>query len=233
LGVLGAAVAVALLVAGGIAFLDDGPRPTAGAREPGVIIDGGDIVLPEPLPVDCPELDDAVERFEAIDEETPAANPALLSDPPALPEGYSISVEDDILVGSDPNVSMSVSAGNPPPVEILGRSLHGPLVVTMRAWVYASADDAGSAGMSVLRDAVCTYDIEPFDVPDRPDVLGSTVSGIIPTTAFASWRLAERRFTVAVEAGADGDPDATAAAQQLAGTIAAMELDAARTAPAG
>jgi hypothetical protein len=68
-------------------------------------------------------------------------------------------------------------------------------------------------------------------VPDRPEILGSVVSGPIPTTAFAGWRLGERRFSVAVQVGVDGDPEALAAAQSLAGTIAGLELDAARTPP--
>jgi hypothetical protein len=187
------------------------------------------VIGPEPPP-DCPELEEARARFEEFDQETPAANPALLSDPAALPEGYTVGIDDDITPGSDPNISMSVSAGNPLPHTIQGRTLNGALPVTMRTWVYDSAEAASEAGLSVLGQGVCQYDAEPYDT-GRTEILGSVVSGVIPTTAFASWRLAERRFTVAVEAGTDANDEATTAAQQLASTIAGLEYDAANTPP--
>jgi hypothetical protein len=226
-------VAVVALGAGLVTFVGDaeGPgRQQPGGFDPGVPITVVGGVAIDPVPPDCPELDDAVARFEALDEETTAANPALLSDPPALPEGYTVGVDDDITPGSDPNISMSVSAGTPLPHSIQGRTLTGELPVTMRAWVYDSGEAAGQAGMSVLSQGVCQYDAEPFDT-GRPEILGSVVTGVIPTTAFASWRLAERRFTVAVEAGTDASEEATAAAQQLAATIAGLEYDAANTPP--
>lgn len=233
LGMVFGSAAVLVLVAGAVSFVGDADGP---GRQQGPNVDfGGSTVVVGPIvdvapPPDCPELDDAVARFEEIDQETPAANPALLSEPPSLPEGYTVGVDDDITPGSDPNISMSVSAGTPPPHTIQGRTLTGALPVTMRAWVYDSGEAAGQAGMSVLGQGVCQYDAEPFET-GREEILGSVVTGVIPTTAFASWRLAERRYTVAVEAGPDADAEATADAQQLASTIAALEYDAANTPP--
>jgi hypothetical protein len=236
----GAAAAVVVLVGGGIAVLAGGGnggnggngRQPSGSGPSGVAIDPPPVVGFEPIdPVDCPEVDEFLDRLAGLDQETPPANPALLSDPVALPEGYSMGAEEEIVAGTDPDIAMSVSAGNPPPVVTYARTLAGPLAVTMRAWVYDSPEAAAAAGEDVLRQGVCTYDIQDYEVPDRPEIQGSTVSGVIPTTAFAGWRLGERRFSVAVQAGVDGDPEATAAAQQLAGTIAALELDAARTPP--
>jgi hypothetical protein len=231
IGATAAALLVVVVTAAASDPGDEGRGAAPGIDSPPV--PGG--VEPAPVDpgveVDCPELDAALERFEALDEETAPANPALLSDPVALPDGYVLGDEESIIPGSDVDVAMSVSAGNPLPVDILARTLNGRLAVTMRAWEYESAEAAGEAGLSVLRQGVCTYDMTSFAVPDRPEIGGSVVSGVIPTTAFASWRLGERRFTVAVQAGADGDPEATAAAQDLAGRIAALEYDAAATAP--
>jgi hypothetical protein len=230
-GLIGGAAFV-MIVVGGALLRDEDP----GASGPTINTGGtGAVVIPPPvLPPpqeECEGLDEFLAFFEALDEDTPPASPALLSDPVALPEGYSMGDEDDLTGGSDPDIAMSVSAGNPPPVQILARTLIGSLPVTMRTFVYDSAEAAGAAGRTVLQDGVCTYGIERYDVPDRPEILGSMVSGPIPTTAFAGWRLAERRFTVAVQVGGDGGPEAIGEAQSLAGTIAGLELDAARTAP--
>ena len=231
LGLIGGAAFV-MVVVGGALLREEDP----GSSGPTIATGGtGAVVVPppifEPPVVECAELDDFLDFFAGLDENAPPANPALLSDPVALPEGYSVGDEEDITQGTDPDVAMSVTAGNPPPVEILARTLIGPLPVTMRSFVYDSAESAGTAGADVLRQGVCTYGIERYDVPDRPEILGSVVSGPIPTTAFAGWRLGERRFSVAVQVGVDGDPEALAAAQSLAGTIAGLELDAARTPP--
>jgi hypothetical protein len=229
--------AALLLVVAAVAIADlagdggsDSSDPGVVVIEPGGAVGGVGGVVVEPPP-DCPELDEALERFEDLDEESAPANPALLSDPAFVPEGYLLGDEEPIVPGADTEIAMSVSAGNPPPIDILARTLDGPMPVSMRTWVYDSADAASEAGMSVLGQGVCTYDMAAFEVPDRPEIGGSVVTGVIPTTAFASWRLGERRFTVAVEAGTDADAEATAAAQQLAGEIAAREYDAASTAP--
>ena len=58
----------------------------------------------------------------------------------------------------------------------------------------------------------CSFDAEAFTVPDHPELGGSVVTGVIPTTAFVGWRLGDRRFLVAVESDGDG-PEAVAAAQ--------------------
>lgn len=242
------AVVVALLAVGGWAVIGgDGDGSDNGAN--GELDVDTDVIAPAPLPfpgrpgpgpgpvvgaeADCPELDEALDRFAAAgggDES--AANPALLSDPPAVPDGYAVTDEDPITPGTDPNLAMSVNAGTPPPVEIVGRDVAGDLLVTMRTFRYASVEDADAAGQAVLGNAVCAYGMEHFDVPDRPEVIGSIVSGPIPTTAFAGFRLAERRFTVAVPAASDADADVEAA-KLLAGTIAGLELDAARASPPG
>ena len=224
------------MVGGSIAtFGDDGGTGQSPiATGPNFTVVGPPVIVGPGVPVeDCPGLDEKAtsELFEEIDQETPAASPALLSDPVALPEGYTMGDEEEIVGGTDPDVAMSVSAGNPPPVQTLARTLIGPLSVTMRAWVYESAEAAGAAGADVLQQGACVYDIQRYEVPDRPEIFGSSVSGVIPTTAFAGWRLGERRFSVAVQAGADGDPEALAAAQALAGTIAGLELGAACTPP--
>ena len=97
--------------------------------------------------------------------------------------------------------------------------------LSWRTWLSAPLET------SVIDDAICTYAGEPYAFPDHPGVTGSTISGIIPTTAFANWRLGERRFTVSVVAAIDGDPESAAEAEALAGAIAALELEAAQTAP--
>jgi hypothetical protein len=223
---------VVLVVVAAVVVLGDDDE-AAGTR-PGTVVTLEPLPGPvEPVPaepVDCPALDDALARFEDLDESEPPANPAPLSDPPALPEGYTFADEQALVPGSDPDLSMGIAAGTPLPVDVLGRALLGPLTVTMRSFTYESADAAGESGLSVIDDAFCTYGATPFTVPDRPEITGTTVSGVIPTTAFASWRLAERRFTVSVQAAGD-DPASITEAQELAGAIAALELDAARTAP--
>lgn len=233
LPIAGAAVLVIAAVALSLGETDGGSSAPLTTRD--TTGNAGVTTIPGPLPLpaveDCPELDDYLAQFEAIDEETPPANPALLSEPAALPEGYSLGDEEDLVPGSDPDIAMNVSAGTPAPIEILARSLTGELKVTMRSWRYATPDEAGEAARSVAAQGVCTYDLQPFDVPDRPEINGSVVSGPIPTTAFAGFRMAERRFSVAVVAAVEGDEAATEAARQLAGAIAAMEYDAARRPP--
>lgn len=247
----GAAVVAGLLFGVGAWALvtDDGGDNgnSSGGSGNGGVGSGATVVpLPMPLPVPpmgplgpgqvpaippCPELEEAIDLFEqAGGADETAANSALLSDPPAVPDGYAITDEDPIAPGTDPNIAMAVNAGNPPPIEIIGRDLAGPLLVTMRAFRYASVEDADAAGLNVLNAAVCAYDMERFTVPDRPEIIGSVVSGPIPTTAFAGFRLGDRRFTVSVPAASDDAADLEAA-QQLAGLVASLELDAARTAP--
>lgn len=233
LGIAAAAAAVVVLLVGAVAVLggDDGDP----ADEPGTAVPLP-LPVPEPggpvpaEPVDCPELDDVLEGGEVLDDDDPPANPAVLSEPPALPDGYTVADEVTLEPGSDPDLAMGISAGNPLPVDVRARQLLGPLTVTMRSFTYESADAAAESGLSVIDDAICTYDAATFEVPDHPEINGSTVTGVIPTTAFASWRLGERRYTVSVQAAGD-DPASVAEAQELAGTIAVLELDAARTAP--
>ena len=242
-GAIAAAALVALVIAAlGIRWALGGDNGDGDRDGDGVTAGGSsETTPPVPMPLppppavpggapDCPELDDALAAFEAIDADEPAANPALLSEPPALPEGYTVSDEDPITPGTDPNIAMSVNAGTPPPEEILGRDVVGDLLVTMRTYRYSSAADAEAAARNVLQQAICSYTPEGFDVPGRPEITGSVVSGVIPTTAFAGFRLAERRYSVAVVAASDDETDIEAA-RQLAGTIAGLELDAARTPP--
>ena len=138
--------------------------------------------------------------------------------------------------GTDPDIAMQINAGSPLPVAIRARTLSGDLDVSMRGFEYASADEAVAAGQSVLGQGVCLYGAEGFDVPGRPELVGSVVEGPIPATAFVGFRMGQRRFTVSVVADANPDTgsvsdEALEAARVLAGTIAGMELDAARTAP--
>lgn len=229
-------VAVAVFLLSSIVWLvRDGDDPGTGARTTAT---GNAEPVPVPLPLplppgadpeaDCAEGDDAVAAMVAID--TPAENPALLSDPAALPEGYDVAEEDTIAVGTDPNIAMAVYSGIPNPVEILGRDVAGPLLVTMRAFRYESPDAAKAAAEGVVRTGVCNYDLQGFSLPDRPEITGAVVQGVIPTTAFASFRIGDRRVVVAVPSDGDGDA-AIAEAQDLAGLLAGLELDAARTPP--
>ncbi len=232
---IGAAVVVVILLAAAAVALGGDPEegeangPTGGGNfEP--------IPLPQPQPgvveaVDCPELDEAIAATEDIANDESPANPALLSEPPALPDGYTVADQVTLEPGSDPDLSMNIAAGSPLPIDIFARALIGELTVTMRTFTYESAEAAAESGLSVIDDAICTYAGEPYAFPDHPGVTGSTISGIIPTTAFANWRLGERRFTVSVVAAIDGDPESAAEAEALAGTIAALELEAAQTAP--
>jgi hypothetical protein len=192
-----------------------------------------------PPPVEeCDELADAIAAADAAAAaiEGPASNPSLLSDPPALPEGYRVDDDEDVIPGTDPDIAMQVNAGTPLPVEIRARTLSGDLDVGMRLFRYASAEEAIAAGRSVIGSGVCTYGAEGYPVPGRPELTGSVVSGPIPTTAFAGFRIGDRRFTVSVVAATDADTgevtdEALEAAKALAGTIAGLELDAARSLP--
>lgn len=230
------AVAVPLFVLDDDAVSELGLTSTTGAAPP---------VTPAPLPVpigggdvDCEELDDAIAATEAAAIADLPANPSLLSDPPLLPEGYEVDDDEDVAPGTDPDIAMQVNAGTPLPVEIRARTLSGDLDVGIRSFRYASPDDAIAAGRSVIGQGVCSYGAEGFTVPDRPELTGSVVSGPIPTTAFVGFRMGDRRFTVAVVAETDAatgevTDEALAAAQALAGAIAALEVDAARTPPPG
>ena len=168
----------------------------------------------------CADLDVAPPAGER------ASSPSLLSNPPFLPEGYEVDDDETIEPGTDGDPSMSVAAGDPLPIDIRARSLDGRLLVRMRTFIHASVEDADAAAAS-LEVTACGYGATPFDVPDRPEINGTVVTGVIPTTAFAGWRLGERRFLVAVEAATD-DADDIAEARQLAGEVAAAELFAAR-----
>ena len=158
-----------------------------------------------------------------------AANPSLLSDPAFVPEGYEVDDDDVIAPGTDPDLTMSVAAANPSPVEIRGRSLDGDLPARMRTWRYGSVEEADAAALDAQITA-CSYSATAFNPPEHPEINGAVVTGIIPTTAFAGWRLGERRFLAAVEAGSD-DPEDVEEARRLATTIAVAELDAARNPP--
>ena len=125
---------------------------------------------------------------------------------------------------------MSIAAGNPAPVEIRGRSLDGDLPARMRAWRYGSVEDADAAAIEAQVTA-CSYTALPFDALAHPEINGFVVSGVIPTTAFAGWRMGDRRFLAAVEAASDAGEDVVEA-RSLATSIAVGELEAARNPPA-
>lgn len=228
------AVVAVVVIGGVIAMLrDDGGDDgrviaTNGTGQAGPL----PIPLPAPIP-ECPEGDDAVAAVDAVGAETPPENPALLSGPAFLPEGYEVGDEDAIAPGSDNDAAFSLYAGDPPPVDILGRELVGPIDVSMRAFRYESVDAAAAAARGVARSGVCNFDAEAFSMPDRPEITGAVVRGPIPATAFAGFRQGDRRFVVAVPVGSEdaGDDDAVAQAIALAQLIAASELDAASTPP--
>lgn len=225
-----AAIGVPMLLGG-----DDGPGIT---RATGTTGAGEDITAP-PLAVttipggaDCPELADAIAATEAgaaLVTETVASD-LLLSEPPVLPEGYTVDDDVDIVPGADPDIAMSVNAGTPLPVQIRARTFRGDLEVSMRTFRYESAQAAVDAGNSVIGQGVCTYGAAGFPVADHPELIGSMVSGPIPTTAFVGFRIADRRFTVSVQAASDADADVQAA-QLLAGAVALAELESARVPP--
>ena len=90
-----------------------------------------------------------------------AANPALLSEPPFLPEGYELDDDEPIMPGTDPDITMSIAAGNPLPDEIRARVLAGDLPVRMRTWRYADAEHVqrggpggGAVGLQLRRRAL-------------------------------------------------------------------------------
>ena len=227
LGVIALAGGVVTVAAGG----SDDDHLDDIAVVPGVgqvTIVGGPVPLPPPPP-DC-------EEFEALLEENGGqfgipdvpASPVLLTDPPYLPAGYERTSEDDIVPGTDPDIAMSTAAGNPLPVQILGRSLGGgEFPVRMRAFVFDSVETAQQNSRSLARDGLCNFDGERFSVEGRPELFGTVVTGVIPTTAFVSFTLGEQRVIVAAESGV-GDVEG---ARLLAGEIAGAVLDAARTAP--
>ena len=247
---LAVAVVVLLLVGGAFLAGEDGdgtPTATSGANAasgseivvvagpapiplpPGpTFVPGNEVIVgPDPPPPGAPDC----ETPEVAEVPTDApVNPSLLSDPPFLPEGYELDDDDDIEPGTDPDVSMSIAAGSPLPEEIRARVLDGDLSVRMRAFRYADGDAAAASGRAAAASG-CQYAADPFEVPDRPEIGASVITGVIPTTAFASWRLDDRRFIVAVESDGD-DPEDVEEARLLAGAIAAAELDAARNPPA-
>ena len=240
----GIAVVLLAAVAVPLVFLDgdaDGgvtrSTGTTGGEQVAPITPLGPTVVPQPV-ADCEELEAAQARVDAANIDEPPSNPALLSDPPALPEGYRVDDDEELGPGTDPDIAMQINAGTPLPVAIQARTLSGDLDVSMRSFEYASADDATAAGRSVLGQGVCTYGAEGFEVPGRPELVGSVVEGPIPPTAFVGFRIGERRFTVSVVAA--GNPDTGTvddedleAAKALAATIAGLELDAARSGPGG
>jgi hypothetical protein len=225
-GLVGAAVVVALLGSGLVAWARDGDTgsPTATSQPPnaGTFVAGpaAVTVVAEAVPQDC-----GIDEL-GVDSDEPPPNPALLSEPAFVPEGYELDDDDDVTPGQDGDSTMSIAAGNPLPDEIRARVLDGDLAVRMRVFRYADVEAAADAG-AVASSGACQYGPEPFEVPERPEIAGSVISGIIPTTAFASWRLGDRRFIVAVESDGD-DADDVEEARLLAGQIAAAELDAAR-----
>ena len=230
------AIAVPLLVLGDDADDALATTSTTGGAVP--VTPPGPTVVPLPLPPqqDCDDLAEAVETTEAAGIDGTPNNPALLSEPPALPEGYRLDDDEDLAPGTDPDIAMQINAGTPLPVEIRARTLSGDLDVNLRSFRYGSADEAIAAGRSVIGQGVCNYGAEGFAVPDRPELVGSVVSGPIPTTAFVGFRIGDRRFTVSVVADVDPDTgqatdEMLEAAKALAATIAGLELDAARTAP--
>lgn len=222
-----AAIALPLVLLGGESGGDD----TVGTATTGGIAPPITPAQPVPAPVDCPEVEDAMVAVDAAASDEPPANPSLLSDPPAVPEGYRVDDDEEIVPGTDPDIAMQVSAGSPLPVAIRARTLRGELDVSMRAFQYASVEDADAAGQSVVAQGACLYGAEQFGVPDRPDLVGSVATDApIPPTAFVGFRIGDRRFTVGVVAPSDSDADLELA-KALAGTIAGLERDAANTAP--
>jgi hypothetical protein len=227
-GLVAAAVAVAVL-AGGVGVVsalgsDDDPSGSGQSTGSGFAGPALTVVAEPGVLVDDPPDCDLGEGGDAGDELP--TNSALLTDPAFVPEGYEVDDDDAIEPGTDPDIAMSISAGQPLPVEIRARVLDGDLPIRMRSFRYEDAEQAIASADSV-RTSACTYAPEPFDIPDRPEINGMVITGVIPTTAFASWRLGDRRFTVAVESEGD-ESDDVATARQLAGAIAAAELDAAR-----
>jgi len=230
------AVAVgAAAVLGSIVVVADAVSDGGGATASGGFVASGFVgaVPPAPPPppiVDGPAVAECEDLAAEVDisGESPASD-ALLSDPPFVPEGYAHGDDDAVDPGFDTDIAMSTAAGTPPPVEIAARELDGDLVVRLRTFRFASPEDARGSAQSVS-DSACSFGATRFEIPDRPELAGTVVSGPIPTTAFASWIMGDRRFIVAVESEGD-DPDDLAEARALAGTIAAAELDFARTAP--
>jgi hypothetical protein len=223
LGVVAIAGSVVTVAAG-----DDGDTVSVG---PGAVVTFAPVpaVLPEPPPPDCDE-------FTALLEENGGqfgipdlpANPVLLTDPPYLPPGYERTSEDDIVPGTDPDIAMATAAGNPLPIEIVGRSIAGgEFPVRMRAFVFDSVETAQQNSRDLARSGLCNFDGERFAIDERPELFGTVVTGVIPTTAFVSFTLGDRRVIVAAEAG-DGDLEV---AKALAVEIAGAELESARTAP--
>jgi hypothetical protein len=237
--VLGGIALVLFLIGGAVLAGEHGrgtPPPTSGVFTtgpvtavplppggfPGPTIVGGAVVA-EAEPAECATAERADIPTDA------AASAALLSEPPFLPEGYEVDDDEAITPGTDPDLTMSIAAGDPLPDEIRARVLAGALAVRMRTWRYIDAETSGEAALAAALSG-CSYDAEEFEVPDHPELGGSVVTGVIPTTAFVGWRLGDRRFIVAVESAGD-DPDAVEEARQLAGAIAVGELEAARNPP--
>jgi hypothetical protein len=233
--VAGFCVLAAVLLVGGLVAVVAGEggsdRSGIGVSETTIFVNGPVVAPVAPPGPDCDEFLDLLEENDGQFgiPEAPA-NPMLLSEPAFLPEGYEVTSEDEITPGTDPDIAMSTAAGNPLPVQILGRSLGGgDIPVRMRAFVFESVEVAQRNSQDLARNGLCSFDGDRFQVADRPELFGTVVTGVIPTTAFVSFTLGERRVIVAAEAG-DGDVEA---ARVLAGQIAAAELDAARTAPLG
>src|SRR5262245_55430849 len=228
LGVLGViAVAGGLLTV--VAAGDDAPDVTNGPFGPVTTGIGVVPVVPPDQPPDCDEFTELLEedggQFGVPDL---PANPVLLTDPPYVPAGYERTSEDEIVPGTDPDIAMSTAAGNPLPIQILGRSLGGgEFPVRMRAFVFDSVETAQQNSHDLARSGLCNFDGERFPVEGRPELFGTVVTGVIPTTAFVSFTIGDRRVIVAAEQGA-GDLEG---AKRVAGEIAGAELDAARTAP--
>lgn len=198
-----------------------GFEDTFAAGGPVVAVPG--VVAPVPAPpVECTEAERL--RDEPTGTEAPA-DPEPFSDPPVTPEGYDVAVErESIAPGNDFDLAMSSAAGNPLPVEVWGRDLTGELVVRMRTFVYGDADQAVEAAATAAQTG-CSFGAE-FSETDDGIGLAVVRNAGIPTTVFASWRLEERRFIVAVEPAGDED-ERIGAARTLAVEIASAEREAA------
>lgn len=226
-----AVVAVAALVLGTVTLAramsgdDADPAGGAGGGVP-VAPRVGVAVAAPPLPdIELAECPDPENQLVATAEGPLATR--LLTDPPFVPEGYELAEDEVVTPGQDPDADMGVAAGTPAPDEIAGRTLDGDLPVVMRAFRYATHEDALVAGRAATESG-CANAIEFFTAPDHPDVGGAVITRIIPTTVFVSWLLEDRRFVVSVEVDGD-DAEDIAEAKDLAVLLAVVELEASRT----
>ncbi|SRR6266545_450587 len=217
-GVLAAvAVTVVIAVTGVVvaSAIGDGREGSGlGQNRIAIAVDGVPVPAPPVTPVGVAgaAVEPATTAVPDCEEAKPRADDAgpppedlvfgdhILSDPPAVPEGFTLV--DDFEVGAETDVAWQISAGDPPPLATWGRVLQASdesgTTIEMRGYEYESAEIAARIATDGGKVGICQYQGKPFDVPGIPRAGGLTVTVAGPT-AYASFTTGAHRVIVAAK----------------------------------